>query len=100
MITIKELRERVKLQKEINKLERFTPLTLFRKTIGWGLIGAGVLTLPIPVTTPIFIGLGCMVLMLDYKKLMKSIKFYSKEFGYFIWRKLKFLIKLIKNGNR
>lgn len=78
---------------KIGECEVYTPITFGRKILGWALISVGVLTLPIPVTTPLLVGLGCIILMMDFKKVMKTIKFYSKELIYFIWRKLKYGIR-------
>lgn len=67
-------------------IEIYTPINLTRKIVGWSLIAIGAITLPFPTGSVFLIMLGASILSMDYKKILSSIKFYSKEFAYKIMR--------------
>ena len=84
-ITLQQTRERIKF---FNQVEVYRPVTLVKKIVGYGLIGVGIVTLPFPTGSVFLIMGGCALLAIDYKKLLKTVKFYGKEAAYWVERQL------------
>ena len=63
------------------EVDVYEPVTLVRKVVGYGLIGWGVLSLPLPTGSVFAIVAGCGLLSVDYSKLVESSRFYVWEFG-------------------
>ena len=80
-ITLKELEKRIQF---FEKVEAYKPVTLFKKVVGYTMIGIGTITLPLPTGSIFLIMGGCALLSIDYKKLLNTIKFYTKETGYWV----------------
>ena len=87
-ISYQEAKKRAKYFKEF---EAYKPITILKKIVGYSMIGIGVITLPIPTGSIFLIMLGCALLAIDYKKLLKTISFYGKETAYWILRLRRFL---------
>ena len=89
IITLEQARKRIQFFEQV---EAYKPITLFKKVVAYTMIGAGVITLPLPTGSIFLIMGGCAILAIDYKRLLKTINFYGKETAYWIlraWRKLK-----------
>ena len=69
-------------------VETYNPVTLIKKITGNSLIGLGIITLPLPTGSIWAIMGGCMLLSIDYSKLLRTFKFYSKEAYYWLRRVL------------
>ena len=82
-ITLQQAKKRMQFFKQV---EVYKPITLIKKTVAYILIGAGVITLPLPTGSIFFIMGGCALLAIDYKKLLKTINFYAKESAYWFLR--------------
>ena len=89
MITIEQARKRIDF---FNEVEAYKPITLIKKIVAYAMIGIGTITLPLPTGSVFLIMIGCALLAIDYKKLIKTINFYGKEAVYWVlraWRKLR-----------
>ena len=82
-ITLKELQTRIQF---LEQTEAYKPITLAKKIVGYTMIVIGTITLPLPTGSIFIIMAGCALLSIDYKKLLNTIKFYSKEIFYAIRR--------------
>lgn len=78
-ITIKQAQKRVQFFKQV---EVYNPITVVKKIVGYGLIGIGVATLPLPTGSIFLIMAGCALLAIDYKKLLSTVNFYGREIMY------------------
>lgn len=82
-ITLKELQTRIQF---LERTEVYKPITLFKKVVGYAMIGIGTITLPAPTGSVFLIMAGCALLSIDSKKLMKTIYFKAKETAYWVLR--------------
>ena len=82
-ITLKQANQLMRFHKEF---EAYKPITLFKKVLGYTMIGIGTITLPLPTGSIFLIMGGCALLAIDYKKLLKTINFYGKEIFYWAMR--------------
>ena len=83
-ITLEQARKRIQFFEQV---EAYKPITLIKKIFGYGMLGIGLATSPFPATGSIFLIMGgCLLLGIDYKKLLKTINFYGKETAYWILR--------------
>ena len=82
-ITLKELQTRIQF---LERTEAYKPITLFKKVVGYAMIGIGTITLPAPTGSVFLIIVGCALLSIDSKKLMRTINFYAKETAYWVLR--------------
>ena len=78
--------EAKKLANYFEEFKVYKPITIVKKLAGYSLIGIGVITLPLPTGSIFLIMLGCALLAIDYKKLLKTINFYGKETAYWALR--------------
>lgn len=75
--TIKEVE---KMMNYLENFEVYNPLTLIKKVVGYTLIGYGVGTSFILFSGSYFAIMGgCLLVDIDYKKLLKTISFYGKN---------------------
>ena len=91
MITIKQARKRIDF---FNEVEAYKPITLIKKIVGFSLIGYGTVTIIMPTGSVWAIMGGCALLGIDYKKLLKTLKFYGKKlidwaYGNRTWKLMK-----------
>ena len=89
-ITLKELQTRIQF---LERTETYKPITLFKKAVGYTMIGIGTITLPAPTGSVFLIMAGCALLSIDYKKVMKPIYFHAKEIGYWVLRQARRIAK-------
>lgn len=89
-ITLKELQTRIQF---LERTEAYKPITLFKKVVGYTMIGVGTITLPAPTGSVFLIIIGCALLSIDSKKLMKTINFYVKETVYWVLRLVRRMTK-------
>ena len=82
-ITLKELQARIQF---LERTETYKPITLLKKVVGYAMIGIGTITLPAPTGSVFLIIIGCALLSIDSKKLMKTIDFYANETAYWVFR--------------
>jgi len=82
-LTLQQARKRMQF---FSQVEVYKPVTLVKKIIGYSMIGIGTITLPFPTGSIFLIMGGCALLSIDYKRLLKTINFYGKEFYYSIYR--------------
>ena len=88
-ITLGQAKKRMQFFEQV---EVYKPITIVQKIVGYIMIGTGVLTLPIPTGSILLIIGGCFLLSIDYKKLLNTLNFYSKETSYWFlraWRNLR-----------
>jgi len=91
MITLKEkARKRIQFFEQV---EAYKPITLFKKVVGYAMIGIGTITLPAPTGSVFLIIVGCALLSIDSKKLMRTINFYAKETAYWVLRQARRMTK-------
>ena len=83
IITLEQARKRIQFFEQV---EAYKPITLFKKVVGYTMIGIGTITLPAPTGSIFLIMGGAALLAIDYKKLLKTIKFYAKETAYWVLR--------------
>ncbi len=67
-------------------VEVYSPVTIFKKIIGYTGLTIGILTLPFPTGSVFLIAASAMLLGIDYKKLLNTITFRIKEVYYGIPR--------------
>ena len=90
-ITLEQARERIQYFEQIKV---YKPITLLKKISGLILIGYGVITIWNPISGSIWtIMLGCALMGIDYKKLLNTINFYSKETVYWVLRLVRRMTK-------
>lgn len=89
-ITLKELQTRIQF---LEAIETYKPITLFKKVVGYTMIGIGTITLPAPTGSVFLIIIGCTLLSIDSKKLMKTINFHAKETAYWVLRLVRRMTK-------
>ena len=82
-ITLKQAQKRIEI---LEQVETYRPITLIKKLVGYSMIGIGIITIPLPTGSIFLIMGGCLLLAIDYKKLLKTIKFYAKETAYWVLR--------------
>ena len=82
-ITLKQARKRIQF---FEQTEVYKPITLIKKVTGYSMIGIGTITLPFPTGSIFLIMGGCLLLAIDYKKLLRTINFYAKETAYWVLR--------------
>ena len=82
-LTLKEAR---KIAFFFEQVEAYKPITLIKKIVAYTLIGVGTITLPLPTGSVFLIMIGCAMIAVDYKRLLKTINFYGKESAYWILR--------------
>lgn len=85
-ITLEQAKKRMQF---FEQFEVYKPITLFKKIVGYSMIGIGTITLPLPTGSVFLIMAGCALLAIDYKKLLKTINFYGKEIIYWFGRILR-----------
>jgi len=83
IITLEQARKRMQF---FGQVEAYKPVTLFKKIVGYTMIGIGTITLPFPTGSIFLIMGGCLLLAIDYKKLLRTINFYAKETLYAVRR--------------
>lgn len=89
VITLEQARKRIQFFEQV---EAYKPITLGKKIVGYTMIGIGIITIPLPTGSIFLIMIGCAILAIDYKRLLKTINFYGKEAAYWVlrtWRKLR-----------
>ena len=99
-ITLEQARKRIQF---FNQFEVYKPITLIKKIVGYSMIAIGTITLPLPTGSVFLIILGCAVLAIDHKKLLKAINFYGKEIFYWAIRQarsLKWWTILLNNAGQ
>jgi len=89
-ITQNELQKRVRF---FEQAEVYRPITLLRKSIAYGFIGYGALTIWAPTGSVWAIMIGCALIGIEYKPLMKAIGFYAKETYYWFYRQARRMLK-------
>ena len=82
-ITLEQAKKRMQFFEQV---EAYKPITLVKKIVGYTMIGIGTITLPLPTGSIFLIMIGCAILAIDYKKLLKTINFYGKETAYWVLR--------------
>jgi len=81
------LEQAQKLYDLFQQVEVYKPITIVKKIFGYGMLGIGLATSPFPATGSIFLIMGgCLLLGIDYKRLLKTINFYGKETAYWVLR--------------
>lgn len=85
-ITLEQARKRMQFFEQV---EAYNPITLVKRIVSYTMIGAGVITLPLPTGSIFLIMGGCAILAIDYKILLKTINFHGKETVYWILRKVR-----------
>ena len=75
-ITIQQARERVRL---FGDVEIYNPITLLKKIVGYGVVGVGIASLPLPCGSVFMIMGGCALLGVDYKKLLRTLQVYGSR---------------------
>jgi len=83
IITLKQARKRMQFFEQV---EAYKPITLIKKIVGYGFIGYGAITIWAPTGSVWAIMIGCLLLGIDYKRLLKTINFYGKESAYWFLR--------------
>lgn len=83
IITLEQARKRMQFFEQV---EAYKPITLIKKIVGYTMIGIGTITIPLPTGSIFLIMGGCAILVIDYKRLLKTINFYGKETLYWIYR--------------
>lgn len=63
------------------KLEKYNPISKLKKTIGYSLIGFGVVTFPIPSGSQLSIIAGASLIGIPKKELLRYTNHYLKELG-------------------
>ena len=86
IITLEQARKRMQFFEQV---EAYKPITLVKKIVGYTMIGIGIITIPLPTGSIFLIIIGCAILAIDYKRLLKTINFYGKETLYWILRKVR-----------
>jgi len=90
-ITLEQARKRIDF---FNEVEAYKPITLVKKIVGFSLIGYGAVTIIFPAGSVWAIMGGCALLGIDYKKFLKTLKFYGKKlidwaYGNRTWKLMK-----------
>ena len=65
--------------KKLSKLQIYKPIPKIQKVIGYGLLGVGLITLPLPTGSVLIIMLGCLLLGINYKEVILKANYLIKE---------------------
>ncbi|MHA1737878.1 MAG: hypothetical protein ACTSWD_04775 [Candidatus Heimdallarchaeota archaeon] len=94
-MTTKQVRE---IAEFIKNTETYKPVTTLKKVAAYTLIITGTATLPLPTGSIFAIATGCALLGIDFKVLMKKIKFSGRKLIDWIYgnRSLKLIKRNLK----
>ena len=78
-ITINQARYNSCQVTKLQHLEAYKPIRLIAKIVGYTFLTYGILTSLLPSGSQIAIIIGCLCLGIDFKKVLKMMKHYTKE---------------------